>query len=91
MKVIAKNVSQPNNNTWSECLTMALAATYQTPHAALAGLSTFEALYGCKPVTSININLPAQPHTIIIVSFKLKWKKYVSLLTVSKREREMSA
>ena len=80
MKVIAKYVSQPNNHTWSECLTMALAAIRQAPHAALAGLSPFEALYGRKPVTPIDINLPTQPRTPITAheynrEFQIKMKE----------------
>ena len=42
---------------------MVLAAIRQAPHAAIAGLSPLEALYGRKPVTPIDINLPTQPRT----------------------------
>ena len=59
---------------------MALAAIRQEPYAAHADLSPFEALYGRKPVTSIDINLPTQPRTHVIAheynrEFQIKMKE----------------
>ena len=92
MKVIAKYVSQPNNYKWSECLITALAAIRQALHAALAGLSPFEALYGRKPVAPIYINLPTQPRTPITAheynrEFQIKMKEMREFINCE-QERE---
>ena len=84
MRVRAKYVSQRNNHTWSECLPMALATIRPAPHEALAGLSHFKALYGRKPYSWLDINLPAQLRASVSAhkynrQFQAKIEKCVNL------------